>query len=77
MPEVTFKRMRLSMVYGVAFFFFFLLFSHSVMSHSVTPWTAACQDSLSFNVSLSLLRLMSIESEMPCNHLIFKLYFSI
>ena len=35
-----------------------------------TPWTAACQTSLSFTISLSLLRLMSIESVMPSNHLI-------
>ena len=31
----------------------------------VTPWTAACQVSLSFTVSLSLLQLVSIESVMP------------
>ena len=36
----------------------------------VTPWTAACQASLSFTVSWSLLKLMSIESMMPSNHLI-------
>ena len=35
-----------------------------------TPWTAACQASLSFTLSLSLLKLMSIESVMPSNHLI-------
>ena len=35
----------------------------------VTPWTAACQASLSFIVSQSLLKLMSIESMMPSNHL--------
>ena len=35
-----------------------------------TPWTAACQASLSFTVSWSLLRLMSIESVMPSNHLV-------
>ena len=34
------------------------------------PWTAARQASLSFNVSRSLLKLMSIESIMPYNHLI-------
>ena len=45
-------------------------FSHSVMSNSVTPWTAACQSSLSITNSLSLLKLMSIESVMPSNHLI-------
>ena len=34
-----------------------------------TPWTAACQASLSITNSQSLLRLMSIESVMPSNHL--------
>ena len=34
------------------------------------PWNAACQASLSLTVSLSLLKLMSIESVMPSNHLI-------
>ena len=29
----------------------------------VTPWTAACQASLSFSISWSLLKLMSIESD--------------
>ena len=36
----------------------------------VTPWTAACQASLSIINSWSLLKLMSIESVMPSNHLI-------
>ena len=36
----------------------------------VTPWTAAHQASLSITNSQSLLRLMSIESVMPSNHLI-------
>ena len=35
----------------------------------VTPWTAACQASLSFTISWSLLKLMSIESMMLSNHL--------
>ena len=43
-------------------------FSRSVMSDSMPPWTAACQDSLS--ISWSLLKLMSIDSVMPSNHLI-------
>ena len=37
----------------------------------VTPWTAAHQASLSFTISWSLLKLMSIESVMPSKHLIF------
>ena len=48
-----------------------LLFSDSVMSDSVVLWTAVCQASLSCTVSQSLLKLMSIESVMPSNHLIF------
>ena len=43
-------------------------FSHSVVSNSVTPWTAACQASVSITNSQSLLKL--IESVMPSNHLI-------
>ena len=35
-----------------------------------TPWTAACQASLFITNSRSLLKLMSIESVMPSNHLI-------
>ena len=36
----------------------------------VTPWTAACQASLSITNSQSSLKLMSIELVMPSNHLI-------
>ena len=36
----------------------------------VTPWTAACQASLSATICRSLLRFMSIESVIPSNHLI-------
>ena len=46
-------------------------FSHSVVSNSATPWTAACQASLSITNSRSLLKLMSIELLMPSNHIIF------
>ena len=35
-----------------------------------TPWTTACQASLSFTRSWRLLKLMSIESVMPSNHFI-------
>ena len=52
-----------------------LLFSHSVMSDSVVSdsvnqWTAERQASLSFTISLSLLKFMSTETVMPSNHLI-------
>ena len=40
------------------------------MSDSTTQWSAACQASLSITNSQSLLKLMSIESVMPYNHLI-------
>ena len=36
-----------------------------------TPWTAACQVSLSITNSWNLLKLMSIKSVMPSNHLIY------
>ena len=45
-------------------------FSRSVVSDSATLWTATRQVSLSFTSSRSLLKLMSIESVMPSNHLI-------
>ena len=35
-----------------------------------TPWTAACQASLSLTISRSLLRLMSIELVMPSHHFV-------
>ena len=43
------------------------MFSHSVVA---TRWTAERQASLSFIISQSLLKLMSIESVMPSNHLV-------
>ena len=43
-------------------------FSHTWLF--ATPWTAARQASLSITDSRSLLKLMSIESVMPSNHLI-------
>ena len=44
------------------------LFSHVRLF--ATPWTAACQASLSITNSWSLLKLMFITSVMPSNHLI-------
>ena len=46
------------------------LFSCSVVYDYATPWIAACQASLSFTISWNLLKLMSIESVIPNNHLI-------
>ena len=48
-------------------------YSVQLLSHVqlfATPWTAACQASLSITNSQSLLKLMSIELVMPSNHLI-------
>ena len=46
-------------------------FSHSVcVRFFVTSWTAACQASLSITNSRSSLKLISIESVIPLNHLI-------
>ena len=45
-------------------------FSHSVMSDSGTPWTAARQASLSITNSRSSPKLMSIKLVMPSSHLI-------
>ena len=45
-------------------------FSHSVVSDSAMPRTAACQASLSIANLRSLLKLMSIESVMSSNYLI-------
>ena len=47
--------------------------SAQLLSHVrlfMTPWTAACQASLSITNSWSLLKLMSIQSMTPSNHLI-------
>ena len=52
---------------------YFLVQSIQSLSHVrlfATPWTAACQPSLSITNSQSLLKLMCIESVMPFNHLI-------
>ena len=49
---------------------FSLVQSLSYVRLFATPWTAAHQASLSFTISQSLLKLMSIESVMPSNHLI-------
>ena len=42
----------------------------ALMSDSAAPWTAACQASLSFTLSWSLLKLMSTQWVMPSNHFV-------
>ena len=48
----------------------FVVHSLSHVQLFMTPWTAAHQAPLSFTISQSLLKLMSIVSVMPSNHLI-------
>ena len=50
--------------------FFIAVQSLSCVLLFVTPWTVACQASLSITNSWSLSKLMYIESVMPSNHLI-------
>ena len=47
-----------------------LWFSHCHVRFSATSWSAACQASLSFSISRSLFRLISIELVTLYNHLI-------
>ena len=64
---------------GSTLLYFFIQsvqFSHSVMSNSTIPWTAACQASLSITNSWRLLKLMSIKSVIPSNNLILVIPFS-
>ena len=49
---------------------FVVVQSLSCLPLFVTTWIAACQASLSFTISQSLLKLMSIELVMSSNHLI-------
>ena len=50
--------------------FVVVVHSPSCVQLFATPWTAACQASLSFTISWSLLKLMTIESVMSSTHLI-------
>ena len=47
-----------------------MIFGRCCVQLFVPPWTAACQASLSFTVSQSLLKLMSTELVMPSNRVI-------
>ena len=51
-------------------YFFVVVQSLSCVQLFATPWTAACQASLSFTIFWSLLKLICIELVMPSNHLI-------
>ena len=49
---------------------FVVVQSLSCVQFFATPWTATHQASLSFTISQTLLKFMSIESVMPSNHLV-------
>ena len=58
---LDFSRNLIKWVFSFVLLILLLLVSHSVMSvDSATSWTVACQAFLSFTVSLSLLKLMSL-----------------
>ena len=65
--EICFKLMWIYLLWTVLLKMV-QLFSHVPLL--ATPWTAACQASLSITNSWSLLELMSIDSVMPSNHII-------
>ena len=70
---VTTRRNTLSWVGAFSFRMWYKHCSVQSLSRvqlSVTPWTAACQASLSITNSWSLLKLKSTESVIPSNHLI-------
>ena len=64
------KEIELSSISSHINFFFSVVQSLSHVQFCLTTWTAAWQAFLSFAFSLSLLKLMFIESMMPSNHLI-------
>ena len=67
---MNFFTLRVKLYFPWADTFSMLSFSHSVVSDSAIPWSAACQTSMSFTVSQPWLKLTSVESVMPSNHLI-------
>ena len=58
-----------TLVCFVLHFFHHIVQFLSHVLHFETQWTAACQVSLSFTISWSLLKLMPVESVVPSNHL--------
>ena len=55
---------------GVMVLWTLLLFSHSVVSDSAAPQTAACQAFLSFTIPGNILKLLYTELMIPSNHVI-------
>ena len=65
------ENLCLSFSYIMRVTYLFVVQSLSHVWLFATPCTAACQSSLSFTISQSLLKVTSIELVMPSNHLIF------
>ena len=63
-------KLNVQYVWKITIYFFSSVQSLSCVQLFVTPWTAACQASLSITNSPNLLKVMSIESVMPSNHFI-------
>ena len=70
LPSMGSHRVQKTVLYIWFLFQFSSVQSLSCVWLFATPWTAACQASLSITSSRSLLKLMSIELVMPSNHLI-------
>ena len=73
----VFSKESVSRIRWPKYWSFSFSISQSVQSLShvqlfATPWTAGCQASLSITNSQSLLKLITIESVMPSNHLILR-----
>jgi len=69
-PQIQFSNFLIQVPF---FIYTFMSCQFSSVSHVwlfATPWTIACQASLSFTNSQSLLKHMSIKLVMTCNHLI-------
>ena len=66
--EMSFSHCLIIWTYKIISYVVVQLLSH--IWFYFTPWTAALQSSLSFTISWSFLKLMSIESSMPSNHLV-------
>ena len=62
--------MHLNVIHSFFHVWLFVVQSLSCAQLFATPWTAAHQTSLSFTISQSLLKLMSIELVIPSNRLI-------
>ena len=68
--ELCILSIQLGKLSHTKFILIFVVHLHSHVSHFTSPWTAACQASLSFTTSQSWLKFVSIASVMPSSHLI-------